>query len=162
MWNRVWNWGNCTGLKLPTFSYSVEGVQLQRRCSSPSFPNSVLLKMMHGELLQDVRDLIKLLLHLVQAPFPPTPNLYPPCTHRWSPSVSSHGYQSAMEMPDMKLRGENRHWSSNFGWYFATLTNYPHFNDSCEIIHFWKPEPISQEEAYHAIQLLNGKLITPH
>ena len=41
--------------------------------------------MMHGELLQDVRDLIKLLLHLVQAPFPPTPNFYPPCTHRWSP-----------------------------------------------------------------------------
>ena len=109
--------------------------QLQRTCSSPnSFPNNVVLKMM-----ESYHKMCELLLHLMQAPFPPTPNLYLPCTHR-QPSVSSHAYQSAMEMSDMKLRGENRHWSFKFGWYFATLTNYPHFDDSCgsQIIHFWK------------------------
>ena len=57
-----------------------------------------------GKLPQDVRDLIKLLLQLVQAPFqggPPTPDLYPPATD--DPLSFFPCYQSVMEMRAMKL-----------------------------------------------------------
>ena len=125
---------------------------MQRTCSSPSsFPNSVVLKMLKSYHAQDMWDLIKLLLHLVQASFPLHTKPLSPIT---APTVIPLSFFSCLP----KCHGDGRYEAERRKqaliiqlwmifcnidklftfWWFVWITNHP----------FLEAEPTSQEEAH--------------